>query len=130
MALYPTVNDELRQAISEYRSFMGSQRRHWIVTGCVAVIIFIVVAVASDTGLIIGSILGLACAVVFVALMGIVSLATLMADGAAVEGYLLYARSRRSRQRQSRIRGEHLVRCDLTGVFALVSRFRDITRQD
>ena len=104
MAPYPTANEELRQAISEYRAFMKSQRRHWVFTGCVAVIICLTVGLISDTGLIMGSILGLSCALVFVALMGIISLATLMADGTTVEGHLLYARQNRSRQRSGRYR--------------------------
>lgn len=100
MAPYPSANDELRQAISEYRTFMRSQRRLWIFTGCVALIILIAVGVVSDSGLMVGSLIGLACAFVFIALMGIISLSALMADGTTVEGHLLYARSSRSRQRQ------------------------------
>lgn len=105
MAHYPTANDELRQAISDYRTFLRSQQRHWIFTGTVALIVLITVGVFSDTGLIIGSILGFACALAFIAFMGIMSLAILMADGTEVEGQLLYARRNRSRQRQQRLQG-------------------------
>lgn len=102
MARYPTANEELKQAISEYRIFMRSQRRHWVFTGCAALAITVALVVIGNNGLIVDLLIGLGCALTFIALMGIISLATMMADGTTVEGHLLYARQNRSRQRSAR----------------------------